>query len=557
VDKISTRVRVNADEGGRDQAVERRTLDAVVVGAGFSGIYMTHKLRELGLDVLCIEKGEGVGGTWYWNRYPGARVDTHSIEYSYSFSEEIQQEFDWNDVMPTQPDVERYLNFVVDRLDLRPHLLLGTTVTSMAFDETAGRWTVETNSGARCEAQFVVAATGALSAPIEPDIPGLDTFAGETLYTNRFPAEGYDFRHHRVGVIGTGSSGIQSIPVIAEQADQLYVFQRSAAYTRPSIARPFVPGELEAIKEQYPAIRARERAAFAGLIWLNAIERDGPPPERKILDTPLDERLRVLEELGWEAPLAWADVLTDLDANDAARDLYAELVRRVVQDPETAASLVPHYPMGCKRLVLDVGYYEAFNQPNVRLVNLRKDPIVRVTPAGVKTTQGEFAIDVLVCATGFDAITGALKRIEIRGRGGKALVDTWGEIGPLTYLGLQIPGYPNLFMVNGPGSPSVLTNMVVAIEHHVEWIADCIAYLRDRDLSAIEATLPASEEWAAHVGSLAEGSVRTAESCQSWYLGDNVPGKERLFLPYVGGLPRYREHCQEVVAEGYLGFRLT
>jgi cation diffusion facilitator CzcD-associated flavoprotein CzcO len=265
----------------------------------------------------------------------------------------------------------------------------------------------------------------------------------------------------------------------------------------------------------------------------------------------------VLEELGWEAPLAWADVLTDLDANDAARDLYAELVRRVVQDPETASSLVPQYPMGCKRLVLDVGYYEAFNQPNVRLVDLRKDPIVRITPTGVKTTGGEFAIDVLVCATGFDAITGALKRIEIRGRGGKALGDTWGEYGPLTYLGVQIPGYPNLFTVNGPGSPSVLTNMVVAIEHHVEWIADCIAYLRDRDLTTIEATMEASEEWATHVGSLAEGSVRTADSCQSWYLGANVPGKERLFLPYVGGLPRYREHCQEVVAEGYLGFRLS
>ncbi|MCL2395975.1 MAG: NAD(P)/FAD-dependent oxidoreductase [Acidimicrobiaceae bacterium] len=535
----------------------QRHVDAVVVGAGFSGIYMTHKLRQIGLSVVCIEKGEGVGGTWYWNRYPGARVDTHSVEYSFSFSEEIQQEFDWTDVMPTQPDVERYLNFVTDRLDLRPCMLLGTAVTRLSFDEDTGRWTVETDSGQRCDAQFVVAATGALSVPIEPDIAGLDTFGGETLYTNRFPAEGYDFHHHRVGVIGTGSSGIQCIPVIAEQADQLYVFQRSAAYTRPSIARPFEPGELEAIKEQYPAIRARERAAFGGLIWLNAIERDGPPPERKILDTPLEERMEVLDELAWEAPLAWADVLTDLEANDAARDLYAELVRRVVEDPETAASLVPHYPMGCKRLVLDVGYYEAFNRPNVRLVDLRKGGIERITPSGVKTAQGDFEIDVLVCATGFDAITGALKRIEIKGREGRTLNETWGELGPLAYLGLQIPGYPNLFTVNGPGSPSVLTNMVVAIEQHVEWIAECIAQVRERNLHTIEATLEASEEWALHVGSLAEGSVRTAESCQSWYLGANVPGKQRLFLPYVGGLPRYRERCREVADEGYTGFQFS
>jgi cation diffusion facilitator CzcD-associated flavoprotein CzcO len=458
--------------------------------------------------------------------------------------------------MPAQPDVERYLNFVTDRLDLRRHLLLGTTVTRLTFEEEKGRWSVETDRGDRCDTQFVVAATGALSAPIEPDIPGLGSFAGETLYTNRFPAEGYDFRGHRVGVIGTGSSGIQCIPVIAEQADQLYVFQRSAAYTRPSVARPFLPGELEAIKGEYPAIRARERAAFGGLIWINAIERDGPPPDRKILDTPTDDRLKVLEEIGWEAPLAWADVLTDLDANDAARDLYAELVRRVVQDPETAASLVPEYPMGCKRMVLDVGYYEAFNRPNVQLVDLHKGGILRITPEGVETAQGDFDLDVLVCATGFDAITGALKRIEIRGRGGKALSDTWGELGPLAYLGLQIPGYPNLFTVNGPGSPSVLTNMVVAIEQHVEWIADCIAHLRNRNLQWIEATLQASEEWALHVGSLAEGSVRTADSCQSWYLGDNVPGKERLFLPYMGGLPRYRERCEEVAGEGYTGFRL-
>ncbi|HET6795133.1 MAG TPA: NAD(P)/FAD-dependent oxidoreductase [Acidimicrobiales bacterium] len=531
--------------------------DVVVIGAGFAGLYAVHLLRERGYSVVALEKGDGVGGTWYWNRYPGARCDVQSVEYSYSFSKEIQEEWEWTELMPAQPEIEAYLNFVADRLDLRRDIRLSTRVTSLTYDEQAASWLVETDGPDRFDARWVIAATGCLSAPLEPAIEGLDSFGGTTLWTNRFPREGFDFSGHRVGVVGTGSSGVQCIPIVAEQADHLYVFQRSAAYTRPADNRPLAPGELRKTKDDYEGLRERQRRSYAGLVSFGAVSFEGiTPPTRRILEATPEERLAVLEELGWSAPGAWADVMFDLDANRAGTAMYAELVRRLVKDPEVAEALVPHYPMGCKRQILDTGYFDVFNRDNVTLVDLRRDPIREVTTDGVRTNERDIELDVLVMATGFDAMTGALNRIDIRGRDGRTLSDVWTTEGPVSYLGLQVAGFPNLFTITGPGSPSVLTNMVVSIEQHVEWTADCLDHLRGNGLRCIEATPDAQDEWVEHAASLVAGSVRASESCSSWYLGANVPGKKRVHMPYVGGLPLYRAKCEEVAAEGYKGFVL-
>ena len=537
---------------------ESRRVDVIVIGAGVAGLYAVHLLRERGFSVRALEKGDGVGGTWYWNRYPGARCDVQSIEYSYSFDKDIQQEWVWTELMPAQPEIEAYLNFVADRLDLRRDIQLRTAVTALTYEEADATWLVETDGPDTYVARWVIAATGCLSAPLEPDIPGLSSFEGVTLYTNRYPKEGFDFTGLRVGVVGTGSSGVQSVPVIAEQADHLYVFQRSAAYTRPANNRPLRPGELDEVKADYENLRQRQRAAFAGLVSFGAVSFEGvAPPTRRILDTPREERLAVLEELGWTGPSAWADVMFDLEANRAGTELYGELVRREVQDPDVAESLIPHYPMGCKRQILDTGYFASFNRDNVTLVDLRRDPIVEVRPYGISTRDREISLDVLVMATGFDAMTGALNAIDIRGRGGRSLRDVWAAEGPVSYLGLQVAGFPNLFTVTGPGSPSVLTNMMVSIEQHVEWISDCLDHLRAHDRRSIEASPEAQEAWIDHAASLVSGLVRASDACNSWYVGANVPGKRRIHMPYIGGMPAYRQRCEEVVAAGYEGFVLT
>ena len=534
-----------------------KRFDVVVIGAGFAGLYAVHLLRERGFSVRALEKGDGVGGTWYWNRYPGARCDVQSIEYSFSFSKEIEQEWDWTELMPAQPEVEAYLNFVADRLDLRSDIQLSTLVTALTYDEADTSWLVETDGADRFVCRWVIAATGCLSAPLEPDVPGLSSFGGVTLFTNNFPKEGFDFTGQRVGVVGTGSSGVQSIPVIAEQAEHLYVFQRSAAYTRPAENRPLLPGELDELKADYEDLRIRQRAAFAGLISFGAVSFEGmTPPTRRILDASREERLAALDEMGWNAPGAWADVMWDLEANRAGTELYGELVRREVRDPEVAAALVPHYPMGCKRLILDTGYFASFNRDNVTLVDLRTDPIVEVHQTGVRTEGRDIALDVLVMATGFDAMTGALKRIDIRARG-RQLREVWEAEGPISYLGLQVAGFPNLFTVTGPGSPSVLTNMVMAIEQHVEWITDCMCHLREQGLRAIEADGDAQNSWVDHAGSLVAGLVRASDACNSWYVGANVPGKKRVHMPYVGGMPGYRRKCEKVASAGYDGFKLS
>jgi cation diffusion facilitator CzcD-associated flavoprotein CzcO len=536
-------------------------VDVVVVGAGFGGLTMLYRLRELGFSMRGVEAGDSVGGTWYWNRYPGARVDIQSVEYSVSISREVQDEWTWTELMAPQEELERYINFVADRLDLRRHIKFNTKVTAMTWEETSATWLVETDDGDRWRARFVVTAVGCLSAPLEPAIEGIKSFAGASLYTNRFPKDGYDFTGKRVAIIGTGSSGVQTTPVVAAQAEHLYVFQRSAAYTMPAGNRPWAPGEFEGLRLNYDQIRKAQLASPLGAARFGAVAIGDlfrtPPP--KILELTEEERISRLDRDGWLAatPFAWADVATDIEANRAAQALYAELIRRQVKDPETAAALVPHYPMGCKRPIIDIGYFETFNRDNVTLVDLRKGAIRRVTPEGIETEQGFFALDVILYATGFDAMTGALNRIEIRGRDGALMRDAWIAEGPRSYLGLMAAGFPNLFTITGPGSPSVLTNMVSSIEQHTGWIGACLEHLRQNGLATIEAEPDAQEDWVRHVGEIAQGGVRVHESCTSWYLGANVPGKVRVYMPYAGGLDVYRKRCEEVVANGYAGFALT
>jgi cation diffusion facilitator CzcD-associated flavoprotein CzcO len=528
--------------------------DVVVIGAGFSGLYALYKLREAGLNVRVLERSTGVGGTWYWNRYPGARVDIQSVEYMFTKFPDLEQEWDWTELMPAQEEIERYLNWVADKLDLRSGITLNTTVTAATYDDATATWRVETDTGEEVTANFVVAATGCLSAPIEPAIAGIHDFTGDSLYTNRFPAGGYDFTGKRVAVIGTGSSGVQSIPVIAKQASELFVLQRSAVYTLPSPNRPLGPNELNELKAEYPQIRAAQWAAPAGTARFGAVFfSDGVPTS--ILDASWDEQLAKLEARGLPGCFGWSDVLTDLEANAAATRLYGEGIRRIVNDPQTAEDLVPHYPFGCKRVTIDQGYFETFNRDNVRLVNLRKNPIQAVTANGIQLQDELLEVDVIVYATGFDAMTGSLSRIDVHGRDGRALRDFWAE-SPVAYLGLGVAGFPNLFTVTGPGSPSVLTNMVTSIEHHVEWITTCISHLRSSGHRSIEAAPGAQDEWAAHVNTFV-GPIRVHPSCNSWYLGANVPGKTRSYMPYAGGLTTYIAKCEEIVAAGYEGFVLA
>ncbi len=530
-------------------------FDVVVIGAGFGGIYALHRLRHAGLRVRVFERGDGVGGTWFWNRYPGARVDVEGFEYSYTFSPELDAEWDWQELMPGQPELERYLNHVVDRFDLRRDIELGVTVEAMDWSEDDRRWTVRTADGSLVRAPFVIAATGCLSEPLTPHIEGIESFAGDTLYTNRFPKDGYDFSGKRVGVVGTGSSGVQCIPVIAETAGTLHVFQRSAAFTRPANNRRITPEEMAERRAGYPALRRRMLTSFSGTLHFGAVSLPDTPPADRILDTPMEARLAKIDEQSWGAAWDWGDLMVDIEANRAGVDLYGEVVRRHVDDPATASALKPHYPLGCKRLIIDTDYYATFNQPHVSLVDLRTTPIERITPTGITTAAGPIELDVVVFATGFDAVTGALNRIDIRGRDGRLLREVW-ETGPRTMLGLQVAGFPNLFTVTGPGSPSVHANMVVAIEQHVDWIAGCLEHLRATGRQVIEATEEAQDAWCAHVAEVASSSVRNDPSCNSWYTGANVPGKPKVYLAYLGGQPAYRARCDDVAAAGYEGFVL-
>ena len=533
-------------------------FDALVIGAGFSGLYTLHRLRQLGLRVRVLEMAENVGGTWFYNRYPGARCDIESIEYSYSFSEQIQQEWVWTETMPAQPEIEAYLNFVADRLDLRRDIAFNTKVVAMTFDEQAAVWTVQTEAGETFTAPFVVAASGILSVPLEPDIPGMAGFARTSLFTSRWPKEGFDLTGKRVGVIGTGSSGVQLIPVVAREALRLSVFQRSPTYTLPWRVRRFEPGELDEMKARYPEIRAAQREHPIGAARLSAfsvlLEMLGSPP---LKSASRGEQLRAVKEKGVLGALNWSDIFFDIEANQMAAKLYGEAVARIVEDPQTAASLVPVHPFACKRPIIDQGYYETFNRDNVTLVDLRKAPIREVTQNGIRTEDHSYELDVIVYATGFDAMTGALTRIDIRGRDGRSLAQFWAGEGPLSYLGLAVADFPNLFTIQGPGSPSAATNFVAALEQHVEWISECIVHLRGNGIRTIEATATAQQEWIDHATSLVAPTVLVHPSCNSWYNGGNVPGKKRMYMGYTGGIPEFRRRCDEIAAARYTGFKLV
>jgi cation diffusion facilitator CzcD-associated flavoprotein CzcO len=534
------------------------SFDVLVVGAGFSGLYVLHRLRQLGLRTRVLEMAENVGGTWLYNRYPGARCDIERIEYSYSFSEEIQQEWVWTETMPAQPEVEAYLNFVADRLDLRRDIQFGTKVVAMAFDEETAAWVVRTEADESFTAPLVVAASGILSAPLEPAIPGMASFAGTSLFTGRWPKERVDLSGKRVGVIGTGSTGVQLIPVVAREAAQLYVFQRSPAYTLPWQVRRFEPGELDEMKAHYDEIRAAQRAHPVGAARLSAfsvlLEMLGRPA---LKSASREDQLRAVEENGVMGALNWGDIFFDIEANRMAAKLYGEAVARIVKEPETAAALVPDHPFACKRPIIDQGYYETFNRDNVTLVDLRTVPLRDVTPTGIGTEHGSYELDVIIYATGFDATTGAMSRIDIRGRDGLSLAEFWASEGPLSYLGLAVAGFPNLFTIQGPGSPSAATNFVAALEQHVEWISDCIEYLRVNGIRTIEALATAQQEWIDHATALVAPTVLVHPSCNSWYNGGNVPGKKRMYMGYTGGIPEYRRRCDEIASAGYTGFKLA
>ena len=519
--------------------------DACVIGAGFAGLYMLYRLRNLGLKVRVLEAGAGVGGTWFWNRYPGARCDVDSMEYSYQFSEELQQEWTWSERFAAQPEILRYLNHVADRFDLRPHISLNCRVSGARFDESAQRWRIVSNAG-EFTAQFCVMATGCLSAANLPQIDGRESFQGNSYHTGQWPQDGVDFSGQRVGIIGTGSSAVQSIPLVAEQAEQLTVFQRTATYSVPARNRSLSAEEIAEVKTNYPAFRARN--------WQEPFGVSFQAGETSALDHDEQSRMQEYENRWQNGGLrflgAFNDILLDEKSNDTAAEFVRRKIRDIVKNPQTAEALMPKQLIGCKRLCLDTNYYETFNRPNVTLVDLQQTPIEAITPTGVRTSTHDYELDSLVFATGFDAMTGALDKIDIRGRNDLALKDKWRD-GPMTYLGLSVAGFPNLFTVSGPGSPSVLSNMVPTIEQHVEWIADCIDYLRNHGHATIEAKECYEQQWVKHVNDVAESTLYPG--CSSWYLGANVPGKPRVFMPYVG-VPPYVEKCRQVVRDGYVGF---
>jgi cation diffusion facilitator CzcD-associated flavoprotein CzcO len=530
-------------------------FDAIVIGAGFSGLYALKKLRDdLGLRVHLFETGDGVGGTWFWNRYPGARCDSESFYYCYSFDKDLAQEWEWTGRYPEQPEIEQYLNHVADRFDLRRDIQLGTRVTAASYDEAANRWTVELDdgdAGGRATCQFLVSAVGCLSAPTRPDIQGRDSFEGDVYYTATWPKDGVDFTGKRVALIGTGSSGIQATPRIAAEAKQLTVFQRTPNYTVPARHHAFEPERQAEIKRSYDDIFARTRESAAGFPYF--------PIERSGLEVSDEERKQILDGLWDEGGFkflwgSFSDLATNLDCNALVAEYIRGQIRETVEDPETAERLCPRdHPYGSKRPPIDTDYYVTFNRDNVSLVDIRETPIEEITPTGVRTSDASYEFDAIVFATGFDAMTGTLLRIDIRGRDGVRLANLWAD-GPKTYLGIQIAGFPNLFTITGPGSPSVLMNMPVAIEYHVNWIADCIEHMRKKGASRIEPTEEAQAAWGEHVVEVGEMSL--FGKANSWYVGANIPGKPRVVMPYAGGQPLYRERVEAVTSSGYEGFEL-
>lgn len=541
----SKKTKVDASSGG---TTER--FDVIIVGAGFAGLFAIHRMRQLGLRVRCIEAGDGVGGTWFWNRYPGARCDVESLDYSYSFSNELQQEWKWSSRFADQPEILAYLNHVADRFDLRRDIRFETRVMAMTFDEQRALWTVSTNNGNRIEARYCLMASGNLSVPRVPDFRGLERFKGQWYHSAQWPKDGVDFSGKRVALIGTGSSGVQMLPKLAAQASHVTVFQRTANYSVPARNAPIPEDDERAHKARYPELRK------AGLKQSSGMSRI-PIPTMAAQEMPADERTRLYEELwakGGSARImtAFNNLLRNEEANETLASFVRDKIRTIVKNPETAELLTPRdHPIGAKRLCVDTDYFESFNRDNVKLINARRAPIQEITEKGVRTTEAEYEVDAIVFATGFDAMTGALNEIAITGRDGRKLKDKWVN-GPTTYLGIMVEGFPNMFIIAGAGSPSVKSNMVTAIELHVEWIANCLTYIRDRGATTIEAQADAEVKWVEHVNDVANGTL--FPKADSWYMGANIPGKPRVFMPYIGGIPAYIKACEEIVADNYRGF---
>jgi cyclohexanone monooxygenase len=527
-------------------------VDVVIVGAGFSGLHALYAMRARGLSARVIEAGSGVGGTWYWNRYPGARCDVETTDYQFSFDARIVEGWTWSERYATQGEILAYLDYVADLLDLRSGIQLDTRVVRVEFDDAGARWLVTTDRGEQIDARYCVMATGCLSSARIPDISGRDTFAGPSFHTGQWPHEGVDFTGLDVGIIGTGSSGIQSIPVIARQAEHLTVFQRTPNFSVPAHNRPRDPADEARMKLTFAANREQARRTAQG-VYGSWVAND-----KSALDVGEDERREEFERRwahgGFGFLEAFTDMWTSRAANDHAADFVRAKIRGIVEDPAVAELLCPtDHPLGTKRLCVDIDYHATFNRPNVTLVDLRATPIVEIIPRGVRTTAREHALDLIVFATGYDAMTGALLAMDIRGRGGIELAEKWSA-GPVTYLGVQTSGFPNLFMITGPGSPSVLSNMATSIEQHVEWVADCIAHVGASGRESIEADPAAERSWVAHVNELAYETL--LPEANSWYMGANIPGKPRVFMPYTGGVGSYRAKAEQIAADGYAGFTL-
>jgi cation diffusion facilitator CzcD-associated flavoprotein CzcO len=526
-------------------------LDAVVVGAGFSGLYMLYKLRNLGLRCRVFEAGDGVGGAWYWNRYPGARCDSESYFYCFSFSEALLQEWHWTERFPAQAEIERYLNFVADRLDLRRDIQFATRVVAATYDEAALRWTVETDTGDRVKTRYVVTAIGGLTTANVPAIPGLEDFAGDWYHTGQWPKEGVDLRGKRVGVIGTGSTGTQLIPVVAQQAAELTVFQRTPNYSMPARNAPLDPHFIAEVRANYPEIWRKAKSSRGGLPF--------PAPTENFDEVDASEAYRRYEAAWQQGGVLvlqqFKDVFSNPQSNEFAANFFRDKIRATVKDPVNAEKLAPKgYPIGAKRAVLDTHYFETFNLPHVHLVDVKETPIRKITPTGICVGDTDHALDVIIFATGYDAVTGSFRAIDFRGRQGIRLVDRLAD-GPRSYLGLGFAGFPNLLTVNGPCNPALSTNVPVSIEHDVEWIADCIAYLEKHGIKAIEPTEDAEEAWVLNTEKIAEGTI--FHQADSWFLGANIPGKPRRLLLWMGGHIAFREKCTEVAAAGYQGFAFT
>ena len=530
-------------------------VDVVVVGAGFAGLYALYGLRERGLAARGFEAGGDVGGTWYWNRYPGARVDIESLQYCFHFSPEIREEWFWSERFASQPELLRYFDYVADRFDLRRDIEFDTRVVSAVFDDVTNLWTVGTDKGGTVKATYCIMGTGLLSAPYSPPFPGVGDFRGEWYHSSRWPHEEVDLSGKRVGVIGTGSTGIQIVQTIAPEVEHLTVFQRTANYTTPGINRPLSREEQRAFNSRHDEWLAEVHGMFSGQT------SEFPAPTKSALEDSAEERWQWLDERwvrgGHPQTLLYAynDLMANRESNDALCDFVRAKIRSIVKNPQTAELLCPKdQPMGAKRVPLEFGYFETFNRDNVTLVDVKSAPIERLTANGLRTGGAEYELDVIIFATGFDAITGAMLAIDIRREGGPALKELWAD-GPKNYLGLMVAGLPNLFVINGPGSAGIKANNVLGVEHGIEWAMNCLDHLVANGFDRIEALEQAQEEWIAHSNEVAEASL--VSKAGSWYTGANIPGKTQVYMPYFGGWDRYLKICEEAVADGYRWFHLS